>query len=415
MISVETALQQIIENTPRLPARNQSVFDSLGMVLALDLPSPNPSPTFDKVLMDGYAVRSDDLHAPDMLLQVVGSVKAGDAPRGQITSGEAVLVMTGAPLPPGADAVVPRERTRTAARADDSSVPTRISIEGEVRAEDNVLRQGAVCAAGQIAVESGCTITPARLAFLVDLGVTSITVFLRPDVAVLATGDELVAADEPLRPGCIHNTNGPLLLALLQSEGIHGRDLGIGRDNYDELRERVREGLQSDLLILSGGVSVGDFDLVPRVLRDLEVVNVFHGVRMRPGKPLWFGVAASGCRVFGLPGNPLSTFVGFHVMVRAAIRCLTGHADASKLTTQVAVVTTELSVRTDREVFWPARTVSDESSSHGKTSSAPLQVEILPWLGSADLRTLAMATGFVRICNEVRLRPGDCVEYLSIS
>jgi molybdopterin molybdotransferase len=238
---------------------------------------------------------------------------------------------------------------------------------------------------------------------ILDLGLESVPVYPRVQVSVLATGSELVEPGEPLPPGCISNTNGPLLSGLLRELDCDVRYLGIAGDELHILREKIATGLSSDILLVTGGVSAGDFDLVPKVLAELEVSQVFHGVRMRPGKPLWFGRSDQGSLVFGLPGNPLSVFVGFQVFVKAALLKLAGQVAEPIPRPQRLAIQHDFQTRTDREIFWPARL---ESQHH---------VHLLPWRGSTDLRTLAVASGLVWIRPETSaLQAGDLVDYLAI-
>jgi molybdopterin molybdotransferase len=290
--------------------------------------------------------------------------------------------MTGAPIPAGADVVVPVEATR--------------SEGSQVRIDDrppqpghNILRQGREMRQGEIVLRAGALLRPQALGILATVGRTKALVQPRPRVAVLSTGDEVVEAPQAPGPGQIRNGNGPMLAALAGRAGALPRYLGIARDRVDSLRPMIEEGLQSPVLVLSGGVSAGKLDLVPEVLQELGVSAHFHKVEMKPGKPVYFGTRAPGPPpvglVFGLPGNPVSALVCFELFVRPAIRRLMGHADAGPRMLSLPLAE-DFAYRTDRPTYYPARL---------ETSAVGLAIRPLPWFGSADLRAVAPATGFI--------------------
>jgi molybdopterin molybdotransferase len=314
---------------------------------------------------------------------VVDEVAAGDVPCEPLSSGMATRIMTGAPVPRGADAIVLGERCQADA-ADD--IPTVRIDDREVRPGQNILGRGMSIRRGETVLSAGRAVSPIDAGLLAEVGRTEVLVHSQPTVAVLATGNELVPACDYPGPGQIRNSNGPLLCALVHSAGGRPIDLGIARDTEDELSRQINSGLNEDVLILSGGVSTGDFDLVPHVLRDLGVEQLFHGVSLKPGKPLWFGIQphAKGSRlVFGLPGNPVSGLVCFELFVRPAIAALSGRSPQVR-----ASVTGSLNAafqqRGDRPTYYPV-----QLDRHAE----PLRVHLLAWQGSADLRTLARADG----------------------
>jgi molybdopterin molybdotransferase len=285
--------------------------------------------------------------------------------------------MTGAPLPEGADAVVMVERTRT---LDDS----RVLVEDRPpRPEQNVLRRAREMRRGDMVLSVGTVLRPQEIGLLATVGRNTLKVYPAPRVAVLATGDEVVPVSQSPGPGQIRNSNGPMLLAQAARAGGVPHSLGIARDRLDSLRPLVAEGLQSSILVLSGGVSAGKLDLVPGVLQELGVEAHFHKVEMKPGKPVFFGTRAP-CLVFGLPGNPVSSLVCFELFVRPAIRRLRGFADPGPCLVQ-AVLMEDFSYKTDRPTYHPARL---EASNDG------WRVQPVPWFGSPDLRGLTSANAF---------------------
>jgi molybdopterin molybdotransferase len=251
-------------------------------------------------------------------------------------------------------------------------------------------------AAGAVVVRTGTVLRPVEIGILAEAGRAEVSVIRRPSLAILATGDELVPAHQRLAAGQIRNSNGPLLVAAGESTGAEATDLGIARDNMDALRERIRAGLAADVLVLSGGVSAGKFDLVPQVLAELGVRQVFHKVALRPGKPLWFGVRDEGDRrtlVFGLPGNPVSSFVCFELFVRPALASLSGRA-FSGLEPIRARLTHAYRHPGGRAACLPGR-LSDLGAR--SRPGEPPAATLLPWHGSADLAALANANALIRL------------------
>ncbi|MDG2382620.1 MAG: molybdopterin molybdotransferase MoeA [Pirellulaceae bacterium] len=352
-----------------------SLTDAIGNVLAEDVVSDTDSPPYDKALMDGYAVRSNDIVGPSVCLRVLEEVTAGNLPQHRIVPGTATRIMTGAPLPDGADAVVMVEKTLSG--ADPSRVEIRVDT---ISPETAVMRQAACLRRGQAVVTRGCRLSAVEVGLLAEVGRDSVNVVRKPQVALVQTGDELVLAGQALLPGQIRNSNGPMLRAFVEQAGAQPDDCGIARDNEASLSAAVKQGLGSDILLLSGGVSAGVLDLVPQVLEQAGVEQVFHKVNIRPGKPIWFGVVeADGerCLVFGLPGNPVSSLVCFCVFVAPAIAACAGHQFPDSGDPKRLAQSFEL--RGARPTYWPARSQPDGS------------VMPLDWQGSADLYAMMQA------------------------
>jgi molybdopterin molybdotransferase len=379
MLSVAEAQAVVLRHARPLPAEVVPLTPAvLGLVLAEDVASDLDMPPYDKAMMDGFAVRAADLPEGRGVLRVVDEVTAGRTPRRPIGPGEAARIMTGAPLPAGADAVVMVERTRPA--GDD-----RVAVEDRPPAPgQNVLPRAREMRRGETVLAAGAALRPQELGLLATVGRAEARVHAAPAVAVLATGDELVEAGQAPGPGQIRNSNGPMLAAQVARAGGAPRPLGIAPDRVDRLRELVAEGLRSPVLILSGGVSAGKLDLVPGVLQELGVAAHFHKVEMKPGKPVFFG-SRDDRLVFGLPGNPVSSLVCFELFVRPALRRLGGHAEAGPRLVRAALAE-DFAYRTDRPTYHPALLDAGEEG---------WRVRAVPWFGSPDLRGLARANAFV--------------------
>lgn len=401
MISVDEAHEIVARWAHPLPSRRLRLSDLLGLRLAEDVISRVDSPPFDKALVDGFALASSD---SAKTLRVTEMVVAGATPAGEVTPGTTIRIMTGAPLPRGADAVVKWEDCQ---QLDDATIanPAKFAKPGA-----GVLRRGASFHSGQVVLNAGKQLGSLDVALLAEIGQSEVAATPRPRVGVLPTGDELVGADEPLGPGQIRNSNGPMLLAAAEAAGAEAIDLGVARDDPDDLREKIARGLECDVLLVSGGVSAGVKDLVPGVLADLGVAEQLHKVRMKPGKPLWFGVLNNEGRrtlVFGLPGNPVSTFASFKLFVEPALAALAG-APFTAPTTLRGVLAAAFKHRGDRPTYHPSRVASDGDWQ-------PPQIEPLDWRGSADLATLTRADALAAFpSGDYELPRGAEVQWLKL-
>jgi len=365
----------------------------LGQVLAEDIVSDIDMPPFDKSLMDGFAVRSADLPEGKAVLAVAEEVTAGQTPKRQVQPGQATKIMTGAPIPAGADAVVMIERSKPGTNG-------RVEIDDRPpRPGQNVMPRGREMRKGEVVLSAGTELRPQEFGTLAAVGKTTIAVIPRPRVAILCTGDEIVDASQQPKPGQIRNGNGPMLQAQVARAGAIPQYLGIARDRVEELRTRIKEGLQSDLLVLSGGVSAGKLDLVPGVLQELSVQAHFHKVEMKPGKPVFFGTQERTL-VFGLPGNPVSALACFELFVRPAIRQLAGHAKSGPFFVE-ATLAEDFVYKTDRPTYYP---------SWLEWEGKGYQVRPVPWFGSPDLRALTRANAFLFVATgEHQLPAGQLV------
>lgn len=382
MLTVAEALELIRANVPSLASQRVALADAFGSRLAQAVASDVDSPPYDKSVVDGYAIQFADLRDGRAELRLLEEVTAGALPSCEVRPGATTRIMTGAPLPLGADAVVMVER---------SSQPSADTVQlDDPRAKlgQNIVRRGTVMRKGDVVLAARASITPAVVGLLAEAGCNPVLVVPRPCAALLATGNELVSCSEVPQPGLIRNSNGPLLVASLRQARAEAVDLGIARDERAELRAKILQGLEADALILSGGVSAGVLDLVPGVLAELGVREVFHKVSLKPGKPLWFGVWTSPTGivkpVFGLPGNPVSTLVCFELFVRPALAQMAG-GNPTDTPTISARLSEPFIHRGDRPTYWPGRCEACDDAAAGQ-DVAPLR-----WQGSGDLRTLVDA------------------------
>lgn len=323
MISAEDALALIHAHARVLGAEPVPLERSVDRVLAADVLAAVALPPFDNSAMDGFALRAADLKGATpqspVELTVLETVRAGETGRVEVKSGQAVRIMTGAPLPRGADSVVMVERTEPGAAG-------KVRLDASTSARSHVRARGEDVAEGSLLLEKGALLRPCDIALLAAQGITEVPAVRLPRVAVLATGDELIDAREPLAPGKIRNSNGPALLAALSRWGLPAENLGIAPDEPASLRATLTSALErADVLVVTGGVSVGDFDCTKSVLADLGLREIFWKVAIKPGKPLYFG-ALDGKLAFGLPGNPIAALVCLEEFVRPALETLQGHA-----------------------------------------------------------------------------------------
>ncbi len=375
MLTVEEALAIVLQTTPVLPAEEVPYAEAAGRVLQEEIRADRDYPPFDKAMMDGYAVVAADLDRPPRDLAVIEEIPAGADPARlrRVERGSAARIMTGAPMPPGADAVLVAEETETL-----PGRPERMRAKAGVRPGENLARRGEDVRAGTILLAPGEFIGPGEIGVLASCGATRVRVGGRPRAAILATGDELVPPEAIPAGGRIRNSNGPLLRALLRRNGIEALDLGIAPDEPAGLRTFLERGLDADLFLLSGGVSMGVYDLVEQGLRDLGVEILFERVAIKPGRPFTFG-RRGGTLVFGCPGNPVSTYVIFQIFARAALRKMAGFPDPGPRQVR-GVLETPVRQRAGRAGYAQARAAWQGDR---------YVVTVLPTSGSADFVSCA--------------------------
>jgi len=408
MFSFEDARRKVIEvigartAAPARTAATETIDISgdpsvaLGRILAEDILADRNYPPFNRSIRDGFALRATDAAVPGARLRVVGESRAGVAFDGAIGEGECVRILTGAPLPKGANAVLMHEHARV---QDDFVVPKQATYEGQ-----HYVVAGAEARVGEVVVPRGTRLSYAELAMAAEVGKGRLQVSRRPRVAILSTGDELIGLTDKPGPFQIRNSNSISLAAQVALAGGEPILAGNARDEIPELRARIEQALRADVLILSGGVSAGKYDLVETVLEKLGAEIFFDAVAIRPGKPAVFGWCC-GKPVFGLPGNPVSTMVTFELFALPAIEALSGHAPQSlpffkaKLAhpvTEKGMVAHFLPAR----VTWPS----------GETGGDP-KVEVLLWEGSGDIGAVVRANCFLVIhTSRLELERGEWVD-----
>lgn len=318
MIRFQEAFAAVMNSVTPLNTVEVDLDKAYGGVLAEGVISDIDIPPFDKSAMDGYAVHALDLRSVPVSLPVHKTIAAGSAVTGEAEGGSCVRIMTGAPVPRGFDAVVMFEETE--------------ELEGKVRfvrgahSGQNICRRGEDIEKGKRVLEQGSIIRGPEIAVLASVGRTSVRIFRKPLVSILSTGSEIVEPGQPLRYGMIRNSNGPMLRSLVASSGAEVTYLGIGADRDRELSSLVEQGLHGDMLLISGGVSMGDYDLIPDILRKTGADIKLHRVKIKPGKPLLLA-KRDACVIIGIPGNPVSNFTTFHLFIKPALHRMMGRSD----------------------------------------------------------------------------------------
>jgi molybdopterin molybdotransferase len=396
VIPVDKALEIVLAHTPVLPLEDVDLTQAVGRVLAEDVQADSDLPPFDRSAMDGYAVRATDVSSVPTVLEVAGQVRAGQWPDRPVEPGQAVQIMTGAPVPAGATAVQPVERTRPLEGG------RRVEILAPVEPGAHIVRQGAEVRSGDRLIDRGRTIDPASVAVLASAGKGRVRVGRRPTLAMLVTGDELVDVwDTPSR-GRIRNSNGYALLAQARWAGAEARSLGVVPDVSERIAEAVRDGFRDDVLVISGGVSEGVYDLVEEVLARFDVGLLFTKVAIKPGAPLVFGRRGDKL-VFGLPGNPVSAQVTFDVFVRAALLRMQGATVVSRPRVMVELLDA-VKNRSGRQAYSPARVAFED----GRLVARPVASQ-----GSADIVAHARANALVVLeAAQLRAEAGEKVPAL---
>lgn len=406
MLTVAEALAMVIEQARPLPAEVRPLREIRGCRLAEEVSADADQPPFTRSLVDGYAVRSADFQGATRRLKVVETIIAGRMPGRALQPGEAAAIMTGAPLPTGADTVVMHENTQR--MTDEVEVEARHGEAGK-----NFQERGRIYREGELILPWGSLLSPACLALLASVGRIHVRIVPRPHVAIVPTGDELVEPDQVPGPGQIRNSNAVMLEALVAEQGSAWVS-AIAPDEPGMLKEQLGKGLEDDVLVVSGGVSVGERDLVPAALLELGVRQIFHKVRLKPGKPLWFGNGPRrgdrpGTLVFGLPGNPISGLVGFLLFIRPALQLLAGHPLPSS-DSMVVRLGNRFVQKGNRPTYHPARMVERSRGPGGQP-----EIETLDWAGSADLLGIARADGLAVFPEGDRVfQPGEIVPFLPL-
>jgi len=401
MISVEEALERILSYFRTLEPEEKPLLETLGQVLAEDVHSAFNVPPLDNAAMDGYAVQAESIagagESSPAVLEVIGEVAAGYQAQQRVRPGTAIRIMTGAPVPEGADTVVPFEDTdEVAQKAAGAKQIQRIGILKVNRKGANIRESGEDIRQGELVVKAGTVLRPSEIGVLASLGRDKLRVIRRPKVAILATGDELVDIGNPLPFGKIYNSNSYSVASLVLRYGGLPQVLGIARDTVEALMEKIDAGLDADMFITSAGVSMGDYDMVKNVLAARGEID-FWTVRMKPGKPLTFGVLAgrNGRKVplLGLPGNPVSSMIAFEQFGRPAILKMLGKKNLAKPTIE-AISESRIDNRDGRRVFARA-IVTRRDGAYYASLTGPQ--------GSGILTSMATANGLAIVPEEVPL------------
>jgi len=400
LISVEEARRIVLAQAMTLGSERVRLEDGIGRVLAQDLVAEASLPPFDNSAMDGYAIHSSDTAGASreqpVKLRLVGEVAAGQTLERTVGRGEAVKIMTGAPLPPGADSVVALEDARLRGE--------QVEIFGEVPPGRHVRNVGEDIKTGEVALAAGTRIQLQHVGLLASLGYAEVPVFRVPSIAVLATGSELIEIGGQLAPGKIRNSNSLTLLTLLRGLGLRATDLGIVTDDHALIRQRLEEAAKHDVVLISGGVSVGAHDLVKTVLREMGMETLFWRVNMKPGKPLLFGRWRDSV-VFGLPGNPISCVVCFLEFIAPYVRKVTGEDDPTDGLVR-ARLTRPLRKKEPKTLLLTAQL---------REEGGTLLVTPTTQQGSGMLKSLAQANAFIVVPAELlQLEEGSLVNVLPL-
>ena len=398
LLSVGEARERILSQFKPVKTETLPLADSSNRVLAQDVRAEYDLPLFDNSSMDGFALRASDVTsagpASPRSLRVVADIPAGTSPGILLQPGEAARIMTGAQMPQGADAVIPVEETDFENRDAGTPAPDNVAVKKTVRVGENVRRRGMDLQAGRVVLNMGRQLKPQDLGLLAMLGFSSVSVYRKPRIALLSSGDELIDADAPLEPGKIRDSNSYTLAALVENAGAEAVRLGVAKDNYESVRDLFEKAvyLRADLILSSAGVSVGAFDYVKVVIEENGKMD-FWRVNMRPGKPVAFG-EYRGIPFIGLPGNPVSAFVGFEVFVRPALQKLAGSSSSGR---QVVRVRSEEEIESDgRESYLRAEV---------QEVDGVLTARLTGHQGSGNLHSLVQANALLIIPAGVKCVP----------
>lgn len=389
MVSIEDARRIVLEQVTKLPIVTAPLLESLGMVLAEDVRSPWHIPSADNSAMDGYAFAHNSLQGRS--LPVCGFLPAGALWAETVPAGHAIKIMTGAQIPPGCDTVVPVEDVLESSES--------IKLKGESKPGSHVRKRGEDVGADELVFTAGTLIRPQEVGMLASFGKTEVHVYRKPVVAILATGDELVEPGEEPLPGKIINSNSLSVAAQVIEAGSTPVILGIARDDREITRKMVQKGLQADVIITSGGVSVGDHDFVKEVIEEMGGELKFWKINMKPGKPLAFAVVANK-PLFALPGNPVAAMVGFEMFVRPALLAMMGHTRIIRPLVR-AVATEAIRNKGDRPHLIRALVELENGKYHIKTTGSQ---------GSARLSSLTLGNALILIPAGTAIDIGDDVE-----
>ncbi len=401
MISVAEAIEIVRQQTLKLPAERVAIEQVLGRVLAEDVVADSDLPPFDRSQMDGYAVRAEDVKAAPVRLRIVGESAAGRGWHNQLEEGQAVRIMTGAPVPAGADSVQQVELTH---ELKDGTV---VELLETVELGKSIVKRGAEIKAGEVVLNAGTTINAAMMAVLAAFGYANVEVFRRPRVAVLATGTELVSVDQTPGQDQIRDSNNYSISAYAALAGATVERMPLTGDETSLLKSQIASTAEKcDLIVTSGGVSMGVYDVTKSALKELDAEIFFERVALRPGKPTVFARLPNGTLVFGLPGNPVSVAVTFNLFARTAVLTMQGATDPT-LKRETAALARSVKGTTDRESYLPAQLTTNDD---GELIAFPLK-----WGGSSDFVAFALTTALLILPANVKsIEAGSLVNVLRL-
>ena len=395
MISVDEALKIVLRKGKKLPSKKVKLENAPGLCLAEGIKSDLNMPPFNRSAMDGYAVITKDI-IPPVELGVIESIRAGYNPKKKVGRGQASKIMTGAVVPAGADAVIKVEETKP---LDNDK---RVLILKKTKKGANIAKKGEDIRVGKMVLSKGTRIRPQEVGILASVGASQVKVHSTPSVGIISTGDELVAITRKPKPWQIRNSNSYSFAAQARQIVHDVEILGKVNDNKSEIRKLIQKGLKKDILILSGGVSMGEYDLVGGVLLDLGVKIFFEKVALRPGKPTVFGMKGDKL-IFALPGNPVSTFVTFELFVKPCIKKMMGYVSYEHPILH-AELEKDIKIKKKRREYRPAFLRQEDSG---------WKVSLIDWHGSGDLFSMTRANCLLIIRESVdKLNAGDTVEIL---
>jgi len=399
MISLDEARQHVLERVRVADSIRTPLAEAAGLVLAADVIAAETVPPFDNTAMDGFAVVASDTDQAPVTLEVVGTVAAGAAADRSMTTGQAMRIMTGAPMPPGADAVVMVERTEF------DEVAGTVAVEVTVPAGNHVRGAGEDVRPGDLLFAAGTTLGAGHLGVLASVGVDTVDVIPRPVVGVVSTGDELVDDGRPLAPGEIRDSNRRTLLTLVEESGFEAVDLGLARDNEPDIEAAFRAGAERcDAVLSSGGVSMGAFDYVKVVLDRIGEMRWMQ-IAIKPAKPFAFGLVGD-TPIFGLPGNPVSSMVSYELFARPALRKMAGRPSLGPITRQ-GISDDPLGRHDDGKTHFLR-------VDGGPDAAGRWHVRKLGGQGSHQLTAMARATALAIVPDQVDIQAGDEVEIIPL-
>ncbi len=396
MITVTEALRIIVESASPLGTQIIPTENAISFVSANNIVADRPLPPFNRVAMDGFAVKSSDFTAKEVTLKLKGQIQTGVYSELVVESGEAVNIMTGAPCPAGADAVVMVENSKVSG--------DRVTLyEEKMQPGLNVASMGEDKAKGDLLIEAGKPLSTSDIAVAASVGYADLEVFKKPRVKIISTGTEIVPPSQQPKPHQIRDCNSYTLRTMCNQHHLENRFIGIGEDDETVLEKLIQEGLDSEILLLSGGVSMGNFDYIPNLLLKNGVTNIFHNIKVKPGKPVWFGRTDSGTFVFGLPGNPVSVQTCFRIFVEPLIKKLSGYNQPHHIFLKLPL-SQEVKSKTPREHFMPGKL---------KISATSTAVEPVYISGSGDFSNFTQSQGlFIMPAEKAKLQTGDIVDFL---